>query len=72
MLKLRIERVRTIDLPPDPTLNPRVEVWRDNEGLIAAYGETLGEECRMHLPGLASFRCHRCLSAEGAADGAPG
>src|SRR6266542_1364742 len=56
MLKLRIERVRTIDLPPDPTLNPRVEVWRDNEGLIAAYGETLGEECRMHLPGLASFR----------------
>jgi len=56
MLKLRIERVGTIDLPPDPTLNPRVEVWRDNEGLIAAYGETLGEECRMHLPGLASFR----------------
>lgn len=56
MLKLRIERVGAISPPPDPTLNPRVEVWRDNEGVICAYGETRGEECLMHLPGLASFR----------------
>jgi hypothetical protein len=56
MLKLRIERVGALIKPPDPNVNPGIEVWRDNEGLICAYGEMLGEECHMHLPGLASFR----------------
>jgi hypothetical protein len=71
MLKLSLERVGAIPPLPVPTLNRRVEVWRDNEGLIAAYGEVLGEEYRMHLPGLAtfSFTHHRdeisaCLTEE--------
>jgi hypothetical protein len=56
MLKLSIERVGAMASLPVPTLNPRVEVWRDNEGVISAYGEVLDEEYRMHLPGLATFR----------------
>ncbi|HEX9255450.1 MAG TPA: hypothetical protein VF938_07885 [Candidatus Angelobacter sp.] len=55
MLTLSLERVGEIPALPVPTLNPRVEVWRDNEGLISAYGEVLEEEYRMHLPGLATF-----------------
>ncbi|HYJ86510.1 MAG TPA: hypothetical protein VEW46_10665 [Pyrinomonadaceae bacterium] len=55
MLKLSLERVGAIPPLPFPTLDRRVEVWRDNEGLIAAYGEVLGDEYRMHLPGLATF-----------------
>jgi hypothetical protein len=55
MLKLTFERVGAIPPPPVPALNPRVEVWRDNEGLISAYGEVLDDEYRMHLPGLATF-----------------
>lgn len=60
MLKLTLERVGAMLPLPVPALNPRVEVWRDNEGLISAYGEVLDDEYRMHLPGLATFRftCH--------------
>jgi hypothetical protein len=55
MLKLNIERTGAMPPLPVPTLTRRVEIWRDNEGLIAAYGEVLGDEYRMHLPGLATF-----------------
>lgn len=39
---------------PDPT-DPRVQIWRDPEGRVCAYGHTLGGQHWMHLPGLASF-----------------
>jgi len=55
MLKLNIERVAAMPPCPVPPLNPSVEVWHDNEGLIAAYGEVCGDEYLMHLPGLATF-----------------
>src|SRR6266700_517313 len=41
MLTLSLERVGEIPALPVPTLNPRVEVWRDNVGLFSAYGEVL-------------------------------
>lgn len=56
MLKLRIERTGVIVPPPSPTVNPRYGIWRDLDGGVYAYTETLGDEYRMHLPGLASFR----------------
>ena len=34
----------------------RFEVWRDGEGAVLAYAESLGDEYWMHLPGLASYR----------------
>ena len=56
MLKLRIERSGAI-MPPSPqTLDSRCKVWRDGEGEVLAYAESLGDEYWMHLPGLASFR----------------
>src|SRR6266404_5379503 len=56
MLKLRIERTEAIVPPPSRTVNPRFGIWRDLEGGVYAYTEALGDEYRMHLPGLASFR----------------
>ena len=56
MLKLSIERAGAIVPRPASTLNSRSEIWRDNEGAVCAYGEILGEEYWMHLPGVASFR----------------
>jgi hypothetical protein len=50
MLKLTIANQQ---VPPVPQ---SAEVWRDNEGVVCAYGHVLGEEYWMHLPGLASFR----------------
>ena len=41
---------------PPPTVNSQAEVWHDNDGAVCAYGQMLGEEYWMHLPGLASFR----------------
>jgi hypothetical protein len=61
MLKLRIER--TVESGPllSETLDPRFEIWRDGEGGVYAYAESLGDEYRMHVPGLASFRfSNRC------------
>lgn len=55
MLKLNIVRVAAMPPCPVPPFNPSVEVWHDNEGLVAAYAEVHGEEYRMHLPGLATF-----------------
>jgi hypothetical protein len=61
MLKLNIERVA--GMPPCSVLSfdADVEVWRDNEGLIAAYGEVRGDEYLMHLPGLATY----CFAHDG-------
>jgi hypothetical protein len=59
MLNLVIARAGTMTPAPPPTLNPQVEVWRDNEGAVCAYGQILGGEYWMHLPGLASFRFSR-------------
>jgi hypothetical protein len=56
MLKLKIERSGAIVPPPTWTTNPRSEVWRDREGGVFAYAESLGGQYWMHLPGLASFR----------------
>jgi hypothetical protein len=50
-----IKRVGALALPRDPMQNPEVEVWRDTHGGVSAYAEILGDEYRMHLPGLASF-----------------
>ncbi len=55
MLKLNIKQEGAQVPPPATALNPRVEIWRDNAGAIYAYGEIVGEDCWMHLPGLASF-----------------
>jgi len=59
MLKLRIEQ----DGAPVPlsaaALASRCEVWRDGEGEVLAYAESLGDEYWMHLPGLASYRFSR-------------
>lgn len=56
MLKLRIERTGAIVPPSALTLDSRCEVWRDGEGEVLAYAESLGDEYWMHLPGLASYR----------------
>jgi hypothetical protein len=48
-----------LPLPPLPETPGSVEVWRDTLGSVDAYGEILGEDCWMHLPGLASFRFSR-------------
>ena len=36
-------------------MHPDLEVWRDHEGTICAYGGAIGEERWLHLPHLASF-----------------
>lgn len=33
----------------------KVHTWRDTEGRVCAYGQTIGQQHRVHLPGLASF-----------------
>ena len=55
-MKLNIRHVEA-EVPPAPVpgLAPPLEIWRDHSGGVYAYGEIVGEECRMHLPGLASF-----------------
>lgn len=44
---------------PYPVTGNGVEVWRDLNGAITAYGEISREHCWMHLPGIASFRLPR-------------
>ena len=39
-----------------PPRESQAEAWRDHEGMIYAYGQVLGNDHWMHLPGLASFR----------------
>lgn len=44
-------------MPPSAlTLDSRCEVWRDGDGKVLAYAESLGDEYLMHFPGLASYR----------------
>ncbi len=43
-----------IPSPPDAT-DPRVQVWRELDGKVCAYGYTKGGLHWMYLPGLASF-----------------
>jgi hypothetical protein len=56
MLKLKIERMGAIVSPSAPTFNANCDVWRDGDGTVYAYAESLGDEFWMHLPDLASFR----------------
>ncbi len=56
MLKLRIERTVANGPALLETLDPRFETWRDGDGSVYAYAESVGDEYRMHVPGLASFR----------------
>lgn len=39
-----------------PIVPSNAETWRDNDGEVCAYGQVLGEEYWMHLPGCASYR----------------
>jgi len=41
--------------PPDITFGSGLQVWRDHDGAVCAYGHTVGSQHWMHLPGLASF-----------------
>ena len=55
-MKLNITHVEAEVPPPSVAgLAPPLEIWRDHSGGVYAYGEIVGEECRMHLPGLATF-----------------
>lgn len=56
MMKLSIKEAQTLALPPTLAGSPAFEIWRDREGAIYAYGGVFGEECWMHVRGLASFR----------------
>ncbi len=56
MMKLSIKPVEAMLPPAVPPLNSPIEIWRDHAGSVYAYGQIVGEECWMHLPGLASFR----------------
>jgi len=56
-MRLSIQRTGETAIPPWESL---VEPWRDHEGRIYAYGQMLGKEHWMHLPGLASFRFSSC------------
>ena len=56
MLELSIAPPQTA-APPLPELSgPGVEVWRQHDGAVAAYGGTTGSEHWMHLPGIGTFR----------------
>jgi len=44
--------------PPDPP-GGEVEVWRDHDGVVCAYGYTVGRHAWMHLPDVASFSFDR-------------
>lgn len=52
-MRLSVQRAGAMAVPPWESL---AEPWRDHEGMIYAYGQVLGSEHWMHLPGLASFR----------------
>src|SRR2546430_2960079 len=43
---------------PDPP-GGEVEVWRDRDGGLCAYGYTVGRHAWMHLPDVASFSVDR-------------
>ena len=55
MLKLRIKEEGVTIPPPSVVSNAGVEIWRDSTGAIYAYGETRGDQCLMHVSGVASY-----------------
>lgn len=55
-MKLSIKQAQTQAPPPTSAVRPPLEIWRDRAGAIYAYGGVFGEECWMHVRGLASFR----------------
>lgn len=59
MIKFSIEQEGVTVPPPSVETNTRVEIWRDTAGAVYAYGESHGEECWMHIPGVASYRFTR-------------
>ena len=42
--------------PPLDTESPDIDLWRDNDGTICAYGGSRDGMCWIHLPGVATFR----------------
>lgn len=52
-MRLSVQRAGATAIPPWESL---AEPWRDNEGMIYAYGQVHENEHWMHLPGVASFR----------------
>ena len=55
MFDLRFAPVDAWRPPPLDAANPDIELWRDNDGTICAYGGNLNGACWMHLPGVATF-----------------
>ena len=55
MLKLSIKHEGVTVPPPSAVANAGVEIWRDTTGAVYAYGERHGDECWMHVPGVASY-----------------
>jgi len=55
MMKLTIKQEGVPVPPPSVVANAGVEIWRDTTGAIYAYGERRGDECWMHVPGIASY-----------------
>jgi hypothetical protein len=55
MMKLTIKQEGVPVPPPSVGANTGVEIWRDTTGAIYAYGERRGDECWMHVPGIASY-----------------
>jgi hypothetical protein len=55
MLKLTIARADAANPEPPDVAGSDVEVWRDHDGTVLAYGHIVDGLHRMYLPGLASF-----------------
>jgi hypothetical protein len=53
--ELKVVTAGRAPLLPDPS-DPRVEVWRNHDGSVCAYGHTIDEANWLHLPGVASFQ----------------
>jgi hypothetical protein len=56
MMKLSIKQEGVPVPPPSVVANTSVEIWRDTTGAVYAYGERRGNDCWMHVPGVASYR----------------
>jgi hypothetical protein len=59
MLKLTIKQTGIPLPPPSVVPDPAVQIWRDTSGAVYAYGETSGDECWMHVFGVASYHFTR-------------
>ena len=56
MFHLRFAPVDAWRPPPLDAANPDIELWRDNDGTICAYGGSPDGMFWIHLPGVATFR----------------